>query len=534
MTDPETSQPLAFMSYVRFDDEHDDERLSKLAELLSREIRAQTGRDFPIFQDRRDIKWGEHWESRIESSLDSATFLIPIITPAFFRSTACRAELERFAERERQLARRDLILPAVYIAHAILDDVDAHERDELLKLIGTRQRAIWTELRYEPLDSPDARRALASLAAQIGERLERIAADAPSETLTARARRTGHAAATKATVTHFAPSPEQRYNYSFYEYFCASIADAKQAIYITGEGFEFSNREGREIAERFTDSFEQALSSGVSVVRIQTRRDADSEWAATLAALVGRYPDQFDLYVLRDKRVAQMSSVCVIDPDDERRSIVEIMLSSQRLFGVKTTDVAGTAVFIEHNQGLAHDLQRRIVSLTDPEVSRHPESHDETLAALVGTDYYFAYGSNMAADQMARRVPSAKRVGVGMLTGYQLVFNRRGSYRPGGVASIEETKDDERKVYGVIWEVENADLASLDEIEDPAAYTRRLQTVMTLDGRKHSCYVYEAIPEGTFEPDPGYVKILTEAALEADLPEQYLSELQALASRFAE
>ena len=50
----------------------------------------QTGEEFPIFQDRNDIKWGQNWKQRVEESLDRYTFLIPVITPGFFKSSNCR------------------------------------------------------------------------------------------------------------------------------------------------------------------------------------------------------------------------------------------------------------------------------------------------------------------------------------------------------------------------------------------------------------------------------------------------------------
>ena len=74
-------QPLAFMSYSHFDDYHDRGYLTKFRERLSGEVRALTAKDFPIFQDREDIEWGQNWRKRITESLHAVTFLIPIITP---------------------------------------------------------------------------------------------------------------------------------------------------------------------------------------------------------------------------------------------------------------------------------------------------------------------------------------------------------------------------------------------------------------------------------------------------------------------
>src|ERR1700719_1589684 len=101
------AQPAAFLSYVRFDDQHDAGQLTRFRELLSTEVRAQTGQDFPIFQDRNDIAWGDNWKARIDEALAGVTLLIAVITPSFFRSPACRTEVVRFLERERALGRDD-------------------------------------------------------------------------------------------------------------------------------------------------------------------------------------------------------------------------------------------------------------------------------------------------------------------------------------------------------------------------------------------------------------------------------------------
>jgi cobaltochelatase CobT len=51
-------EPAAFLSYVHTDDH--DGRITAFREQLSNEIRMQIGRPFPIFQDRKDIQWGQN------------------------------------------------------------------------------------------------------------------------------------------------------------------------------------------------------------------------------------------------------------------------------------------------------------------------------------------------------------------------------------------------------------------------------------------------------------------------------------------
>ncbi len=77
-------KPKAFFSYAHRDDQNG--RLSKLRERLSAKVSVQTGAAFEIFQDRLDIRWGQNWKERIETSLNEVVFLIPVITPSLFNT----------------------------------------------------------------------------------------------------------------------------------------------------------------------------------------------------------------------------------------------------------------------------------------------------------------------------------------------------------------------------------------------------------------------------------------------------------------
>jgi parallel beta-helix repeat protein len=158
-------EPAAFFSYVRADDV--DGKLSEFRARLSGEVRVQLGREFPIFQDREDIGWGQQWSERIESALDAVTLLIPVLSPGFFASAACRAEVERFLDRERRLGRGDLVLPVYYVSTPHLDDPAVRATDPLAQVLAGRQFADWRELRFEPLTSAVAGRALAALAGRL-------------------------------------------------------------------------------------------------------------------------------------------------------------------------------------------------------------------------------------------------------------------------------------------------------------------------------------------------------------------------------
>jgi len=167
-------QPVAFLSYVRSDDEHENGRLTLFCERLSSEVRMQIADDFHIFQDIKDIKWGQNWKERLENTLDEIIFLIPIITPSFFKSAPCRDEFKRFIEREKKLNRNDLILPVYYVSSDLIDIKEKCADDEIATIIASRQRVDWRKIRFEPPTSPEYGKKLAEIAVQIKESLERV------------------------------------------------------------------------------------------------------------------------------------------------------------------------------------------------------------------------------------------------------------------------------------------------------------------------------------------------------------------------
>ncbi len=161
--------PAAFLSYVHHDDKYG--HISTLRERLGDEVRMAVGVEFPIFQDRNDIQWGQNWKTRLEESIDEVTFLIPVITPSFFNSKHCRDELKRFLEREQRLGRSDLILPVYFIDTPLLNDDELRAEDELAQAIASRQYADWRELRFEPFTNPQVGKTLERLARQIRDAL---------------------------------------------------------------------------------------------------------------------------------------------------------------------------------------------------------------------------------------------------------------------------------------------------------------------------------------------------------------------------
>src|SRR5258708_1474581 len=88
-----------------------------------------------VCRQRSAAKTSGFWpKPRIDSAasaLDAAPFLVPVLPPGFFKSDACRSELERFLDREKQLKRKDLILPVYYVDCAALNEAAKRDADPL-------------------------------------------------------------------------------------------------------------------------------------------------------------------------------------------------------------------------------------------------------------------------------------------------------------------------------------------------------------------------------------------------------------------
>lgn len=316
------------------------------------------------------------------------------------------------------------------------------------------------------------------------------------------------------------------YNKEFYHYFKQKILGARNDIYITGDGFEFSDPDGSDLARSFVESWRTALheNQALNLVRVEMSTGKHPEWARLLSGMLRDFPGRFLFYVIPANKATAITSVCSIDPELPDRNVSEIMLSRQRLRGVDSSAIAGTAIFVEGKKALAKSIRDRILALKGQGLGI--EGPEDVERYLVEDQLYFSYASNMDPEQMKSRCSSAEWIGVGLLKDHELVFNRRGTYRDGGVGSVEPAEGE--RVYGVIWKIDLNDLLRLDEFENLDAYKRETFRVLDLEGESHECHAYQAKPEGEYDPDPVYLRKVIRAAKAAGLPEQYIERLEAL------
>jgi phage replication-related protein YjqB (UPF0714/DUF867 family)/gamma-glutamylcyclotransferase (GGCT)/AIG2-like uncharacterized protein YtfP len=131
---------------------------------------------------------------------------------------------------------------------------------------------------------------------------------------------------------------------------------------------------------------------------------------------------------------------------------------------------------------------------------------------------YFAYGSNLHAQQMAARCPDAVDPRPATLADHDWLINER------GVATIEPLAGSE--VHGVLWHVSERDLATLDSAEGvPVRYRRDRLTVHTDDGPSDAwVYIDHRVDPGP--PRPGYLEHIIDGARQHDLPHRWIEFLR--------
>ncbi len=181
--------PDAFLSYTRFDDQHDGGAISEFCRRLASAVRAVTGVPFEIFQDVDDIDVGERWSGKLERILDQARFFIPDPDSQLFQEWGLPRRAAQIPQGGEEDGRDDLVLPIYYIESAVLEDKTLREADPLAKILSSREHYDWRELRHSSFRNRKVRLSIDELARQIDRARQRVvsgsAATAPLESTAA-------------------------------------------------------------------------------------------------------------------------------------------------------------------------------------------------------------------------------------------------------------------------------------------------------------------------------------------------------------
>ncbi|XP_048731862.2 gamma-glutamylcyclotransferase-like [Ostrea edulis] len=148
------------------------------------------------------------------------------------------------------------------------------------------------------------------------------------------------------------------------------------------------------------------------------------------------------------------------------------------------------------------------------------------------TFFYFAYGSNLLRQRLTLQNPSAEFQDVGKLQNFRLIFKspadpQKSRWR-GAAATIEPHP--EGSVWGVIWQLDERDKASLDRQE--GIYDAISVDIITPDNKTYSdCRTYvmqKSYITDKFDnrPSPHYKDVLVKGAQQNHIPQTYIEFLQ--------
>ncbi len=134
---------------------------------------------------------------------------------------------------------------------------------------------------------------------------------------------------------------------------------------------------------------------------------------------------------------------------------------------------------------------------------------------------YFAYGSNMDAEAMARRCPRSRAIGLARLARHRLAIMREGW--------LTVVRDPRAAVHGVLWDAALGDIPALDRWEGVAAglYAKVVQPVIAPEGPKRAL-VYVGANAGPGAAKPDYLAAVIAAARARGLPAEARAMLEAL------
>ena len=141
--------------------------------------------------------------------------------------------------------------------------------------------------------------------------------------------------------------------------------------------------------------------------------------------------------------------------------------------------------------------------------------------------FYFAYGSNMNREHMAKLCRGAEALGVA--TAENNIYYIAAC----GYASIAPRRNS--RVYGVLWRVSMQDIAKLHAYESVDKGMYRSAAVPVRHERKLlRAMIYYAVEAKPGHPKPGYQEYVLTAARSWEFPETYIGELERFLPRGAE
>ncbi len=144
---------------------------------------------------------------------------------------------------------------------------------------------------------------------------------------------------------------------------------------------------------------------------------------------------------------------------------------------------------------------------------------------------YFAYGSNMLARRLRARVPSAKAIGAGTLSGYHLLWHKC-SRDGSGKCDVVSTGDPADIVWGVVFEILAAEKPALDRAEGLNAGYAETEVVVAIGSTLLTALTYIATKtDAALCPYEWCTALVIAGAREHGLPPEYIAALEVVEAK---
>ncbi|MCH8538170.1 MAG: gamma-glutamylcyclotransferase [Alkalimonas sp.] len=142
---------------------------------------------------------------------------------------------------------------------------------------------------------------------------------------------------------------------------------------------------------------------------------------------------------------------------------------------------------------------------------------------------YFAYGSNMSLARLRQRVPSAERLGVYQLPGYQLRFHKA-SLDGSAKCDAFFTGDASHQVLGAVYKMDPSERPVLDKAESlGTGYNAKQVELHHADGHSIEALIYYAIRiRDDVIPYDWYKHHVLVGAREVALPQPYIQFIESV------
>ena len=140
----------------------------------------------------------------------------------------------------------------------------------------------------------------------------------------------------------------------------------------------------------------------------------------------------------------------------------------------------------------------------------------------------FAYGSNMNANRLKQRVPSAIKICNASLQGYKFSYNKR-SNEGSGKGNIQETNIDGDTVVGVVFKINEMEKPALNAVEGlRSGYNQTVADLLGENGETFQAEVYIAdvsAVDNNLMPYDWYKEFVVTGAEQNDLPAEYIQNI---------